>query len=95
MVDSKNRDIAAACPRCGTAHTRVIARSPVEGVWEISLCSTCFYSWRSTEPAYATTPEGITPGFRVDPATLPLGKVMPAVPPLRDAACGGVSAPEA
>ena len=85
MADSSIAEAASGCPRCGSDETRVVARSPVEGVWRMFLCSTCFYSWRSTEPAYATTPEGIAPGFRIDPATLPLGKVMPAVPPLRDA----------
>jgi hypothetical protein len=50
------------------------------------LCPTCFYSWRSTEPAYATTANGIAPGFRIDPDTLSQGKVMPSIPPLRDTA---------
>ena len=88
MADSKVADMSPDCPRCGTAKTRVVASSPVAGVWQIFLCSTCFYSWRTTEPTYATTRAGIAPGFRIDPATLSLGKVMPAVPPLRDTGFG-------
>lgn len=72
------------CPRCRTAQTRIVAHSPVEGAWHMTLCPTCFYSWRSTEPDYATTANGIAPGFRIEPATLSQGKVMPSIPPLRD-----------
>ncbi len=84
MADPNITIVAPSCPRCGTPRAQRVARSPVPGAWEMHLCGTCFYSWRSTEPAYATTPEGIARGFRIDPATLSLGKVMPAVPPLRE-----------
>ena len=95
MADSQTAGDSPDCPRCGTARAAIVARSPVAGAWEMFLCSTCFYSWRSTEPAYATTPEGIAPGFHIEPATLSLGKVMPVVPPLREAVLGGGVAPNA
>ena len=75
--------IAPACPRCGTAASRVLARSPVEGAWTMHGCPVCFYSWRDTEPPEMSTREGIAPGFRVDPATIAQGRVMPAIPPRR------------
>lgn len=71
------------CPRCSTPHASLVARSPVDGVWEMHLCTTCFYSWRSTEPDYATKAESLPELFRIDPAKIPLGKTMPTVPPLR------------
>jgi hypothetical protein len=83
MADSKSAATLPACPRCGVAETAVVANSPVEGAWRMFLCPICFYSWRSTEPDHATTPDGIAPGFRVDARTLQDGKVMPAIPSLR------------
>ena len=47
------------------------------------LCQTCFYSWRSTEPPYATTAEALSPGFRIDAAKLGQGRRMPEIPPMR------------
>ena len=38
-----------ACPRCGNAETRLIAESPVKGVWEMYGCNHCTYLWRNTE----------------------------------------------
>ncbi len=74
---------ALCCPRCDTPNSAVVARSPVAGVWEMYLCPTCFYSWRSTEPEEATKAAAMSAKFRINPTTLPHGHVMPAVPPLR------------
>ncbi len=38
-----------ACPRCGSAETRLLAESPIKGVWEMYACNHCTYLWRSTE----------------------------------------------
>ncbi len=72
-----------SCPRCDTPGAGVVARSPVPGVWEMVLCQTCFYSWRSTERDEATQAAAMSPKFRIDPAKLALGHVMPVIPPLR------------
>ena len=88
MADNELTPESPGCPRCRSAKTRVVADSPVEGAWRMFLCPVCFYSWRSTEPDYATTAAGIAPGFRIDSATLDQGKVMPTIPPLRDEAAG-------
>lgn len=66
------------CPRCGAENTRVMVKSPVEGKWEMYVCETCWYSWRSTEdpqvsPTFALTPEEI-PGLGVIPPVPPLDK---------------------
>ena len=37
------------CPRCNADTVRVMTKSPVGDVWEVYVCDTCSYSWRSTE----------------------------------------------
>jgi len=80
-----NHEKSPDCPRCSTQETLMVARSPVAGVWTMRLCPVCFYSWRSTEPDYATKASALAPDFRVDPNRLGEGKPMPSVPPLRNA----------
>ena len=63
------------CPRCGSP-ARVMVKSPVGDVWEVYVCETCWYSWRSTE-----TPV-IIDKFKLDPTKLGELGVIPAVPPL-------------
>ena len=41
--------IIPACPRCSNADTRLIAQSPISGVWEMYGCNHCTYLWRNTE----------------------------------------------
>ena len=38
-----------ACPRCGSAETRLLAESPIQGVWQMYACNHCTYLWRNTE----------------------------------------------
>ena len=86
MRDSEiDRSKISACPRCLTGNVRVVARSPRPGVWTMHLCTVCFYTWRSTEPDYATSAEALSPRFRIDPSRLGEGRAMPEVPPLRNA----------
>lgn len=37
------------CPRCDQPEIEVIGKSPVEECWELYLCQTCGYVWRSSE----------------------------------------------
>jgi len=41
--------IIPACPRCNSADTKLIANSPIGGVWEMYGCNHCTYLWRNTE----------------------------------------------
>jgi len=41
--------IIPACPRCSNTDTRLIAQSPISGVWEMYGCNHCTYLWRNTE----------------------------------------------
>lgn len=64
------------CPRCDTENVVVMAKSPVGDVWEMYLCETCFYSWRSTE-----TPV-VDPLFKLTPEKIAGLGIIPPVPPL-------------
>jgi hypothetical protein len=45
--------------------------------------STCFYTWRSTEPEENTNPDKYPAVFRLQPENLPKLQVAPSIPPLR------------
>ncbi len=64
------------CPRCDSETVRKMVDSPVPGAWEVHVCETCYYSWRSTE-----TPD-IHGKFKLDPAAIPGLQIIPPVPPL-------------
>jgi vanillate/4-hydroxybenzoate decarboxylase subunit D len=53
------------CPRCRSTEVSTVAQSPVAGRWTMSSCTTCWYAWRSTEPAAAIDPDAYYPGFRL------------------------------
>ncbi|MDU7709249.1 MAG: non-oxidative hydroxyarylic acid decarboxylases subunit D [Clostridium sp.] len=64
------------CPRCGSDKIRVMVKSPVGDAWEVYVCETCVYSWRSTE-----NPD-IHEKFKLNPEEIPELQVIPPVPPL-------------
>jgi len=67
------------CPRCLTDSTSVISRSPVAGVWEMYICSTCGYSWRNTESLQNASPDHFPADFRVDASQLDRFRDLPPV----------------
>jgi len=71
------------CPRCRATGIQTLADSPVQGVWTVYGCKTCFYTWRSTEPAENTDPEKYPEAFRLKPEDLQTYPVVPLIPPLR------------
>ena len=71
------------CPRCRSHTTQERAKSPIAGVWTVFGCDTCFYTWRSTEPAENTDPEKYPEVFRLNPADLAKLPGVPNIPPLR------------
>ncbi|BDU71801.1 non-oxidative hydroxyarylic acid decarboxylases subunit D [Mesoterricola silvestris] len=71
------------CPRCDTDKVEVMATSPVGHVWELYLCKTCTYSWRSTETPNKTDPKLYNHKFKIKPETIPSMLVIPPVPPLK------------
>ncbi len=71
------------CPRCGSKTLDVVFSSPVKGVWDVYMCKTCNYTFRSTEPDYMTDRDKYDPTFKLDPNDLDNFPMMPAIPPLR------------
>lgn len=65
------------CPRCGSETVRVMTKSPVGDVWEVYVCDTCYYSWRSTEEIH------VHDVFKLNPEDIPNLQQIPAVPPLK------------
>ena len=64
------------CPRCDSETVRKMVDAPVDNAWEVYVCDTCYYSWRSTE-----TPH-IHAKFKLNPAEFDKLGTSPPVPPL-------------
>lgn len=64
------------CPRCGADNARLMVKSPVGDAWELFVCETCWYSWRSTETV------DVWPVFKLTPDAVPGLQVIPPIPPL-------------
>jgi len=71
------------CPRCDTDEVEVLVKSPVGNVWEMYVCHTCTYTWRSTESADKTDPARYSKKFKIKPEGIPSMLVIPPVPPLK------------
>ena len=71
------------CPRCRSETVARLASSPVAGVWTVFQCTTCLYTWRSSEPAENTDPEKYPKAFRLDPNSLTKLATIPMVTPRR------------
>jgi len=71
------------CPRCDNDKVELMAKSPVGNVWEMYICTTCTYSWRSTETPDKTDPKLYSAKFKIKPASIPSMLVIPPVPPLK------------
>jgi len=71
------------CPRCGTEHVEVMVKSPVGNVWEVYICKTCWYSWRSTETPDKTDVKQYNAKFKINPDSISKMLVIPPIPPLR------------
>jgi protein-arginine kinase activator protein McsA len=70
------------CPRCDSESAEIMATSPVGSVWEVYLCGTCQFSWRSTEGEHITNPEKYDQRFKLNPKEFDKLTQMPPIPPL-------------
>ncbi|HTY63312.1 MAG TPA: non-oxidative hydroxyarylic acid decarboxylases subunit D [Acidobacteriota bacterium] len=70
------------CPRCDSPTVELLAKAPVDDAWEVYICGTCNFTWRSTEGADITDPVRYDKRFKIDPATIPDLSVLPPVPKL-------------
>jgi vanillate/4-hydroxybenzoate decarboxylase subunit D len=82
------RATPSLCPRCRSNTVTTLAHSPAPGVWTVFQCTTCLYTWRSSEPAENTDAEKYPMAFRLDPKNLSDLAVIPAVTPRRRSQAG-------
>ena len=85
---TKTTTIHPVCPRCRSAETDILTRSPVKDVWIVLGCKVCFYAWRNTEPEENINPDKYPEAFRLDPAAVNSFIVVPTMPPLRKSETG-------
>jgi hypothetical protein len=69
-----------ACPRCRSLQTELMACSPVAGVWEFHLCQSCFFGWRTSEPAQLVNADLYDARFRLTPDKIARFAEVPSVP---------------
>ncbi len=77
-----SKDKFSVCPRCESATIEVQFESPVKGAWVLYRCTTCLFTFRSSEPATMTDPKLYDPKFKFKPEDMPGFPVMPSIPPL-------------
>ncbi|PKM59898.1 MAG: vanillic acid non-oxidative decarboxylation protein [Firmicutes bacterium HGW-Firmicutes-4] len=70
------------CPRCESKFVNVMVKSPVGDVWEVYLCDTCKFTWRSTEGENITDPEQYDKRFKLNPEEFEKLGHIPPIPPL-------------
>lgn len=83
MNTSTQPTMPSVCPRCRSETVASLAASPVTGAWTVFQCTTCLYTWRSTEPAENTDPDKYPAAFRLDPKSLTNLVTIPVVTPRR------------
>jgi vanillate/4-hydroxybenzoate decarboxylase subunit D len=71
------------CPRCDTDKVEVMAKSPVDDAWEVYICHTCWYSWRSSETPDKTDPGLYNARFKIKAERIPNMLIIPPIPPLK------------
>ncbi len=67
------------CPRCEKETVELMSVSPINGAWEVYICTTCNYSWRSIESDIITKSECYDKRFKIDAETIPSLETIPPV----------------
>jgi hypothetical protein len=44
-AQTKTTTIRSICPRCRSAETGILSRSPDKDVWIVNGCKVCLYAW--------------------------------------------------
>ncbi len=70
------------CPRCDSDSAGLLVKAPVDNAWEVYICGTCGFSWRSTESEDVTNPARYDKRFKISPDAIPKLTVIPPVPKL-------------
>jgi hypothetical protein len=87
-TQTKTTSTRPVCPRCRSAETVILSRSPDKDVWIVHGCKVCLYAWRNTEPEENTNPDRYPEAFRLDPSEVNNFIVVPTIPPLRKSQIG-------
>jgi hypothetical protein len=61
-----------------------MACSPVVGAWEMHLCKTCFFGWRTSEPEAVINPDCYDRRFRLTAEELAAFGEVPGVPAVQE-----------
>ncbi len=67
------------CPRCDSSAADLLVKAPVDDAWEVYMCGTCNFTWRSTESEDITNPAKYDRRFKIDPNSI---SNMPVIPPM-------------
>jgi hypothetical protein len=71
------------CPRCDSDKVRVLTKAPVDDAWEVYICDTCIFTWRSTEGENIINPEKYDKRFKINPADFHKLAQIPPIPVLK------------
>jgi len=71
------------CPRCDTKDVVLLTKAPVDDAWEVYLCETCCFSWRSTESSDIIDPEKYDSRFKINPDKISELSQIPPIPKLK------------
>ena len=71
------------CPRCNSHKVSLLTKAPVDNAWEVYICDTCCFSWRSTEDEEITNPDKYNKTFKINPDKISTLTQMPPIPELR------------
>lgn len=70
------------CPRCNSEKVDIMVKAPVDDAWEVYLCDTCIFTWRSTEGPNITDPDQYDKRFKLNPEEFDKIDQIPPIPPL-------------
>lgn len=70
------------CPRCGSETVNLLTKAPVDDAWEVYICDTCCFSWRSTEDEDITNYEKYDKRFKINPEEIKSLDQIPPIPEL-------------
>ncbi len=70
------------CPRCDSKTVELLTKALVDDAWEVYICKTCCFSWRSTEDDEITDPTKYDKRFKINPAEISQLGIIPPVPKL-------------
>lgn len=70
------------CPRCDSDTAKLLTKAPVDDAWEVYICETCCFSWRSTESEDITDPDKYDKRFKIDPDKIKFLSEIPTIPEL-------------